>query len=207
MNLHTRTHPRTLSLTVRTIHHSASSAPASALSTKQPAKQPPSTPAGQQRNGVRSSLFRSSLCSVQFNSIQFSSVQFRFGSRLTVQHPATSTIPTSQILCRYVQRPLPQYLHPPCTTPPLPCLCSPFCIYSIIMRSVCCQNLLPKRKVYFIKHRLFLEVSRHLCSPRACMNECAPEREKESEEERERERGEYVSLGLLSHRYWKRRRS
>lgn len=75
------------------------------------------------------------------------------------------------------------------TTPPLPCQCSPFCIYSIIMRSVCCQNLLPKRKVYFIKHRLFLEVSRHLCSPRACMNECAPERERKRVKKRERGRG------------------
>lgn len=143
MNLHTRTHPRTLSLTVRTIHHSASSAPASALSTKQP----PSTPAGQQRNGVRSSLFRSSLCSVQFNSIQFSSVQFRFGSRLTVQHPATSTIPTSQILCRYVQRPLPQYLHPlvpPCNPPPSLACAAPSVFIALLCAQfvvkICCQK-------------------------------------------------------------------
>lgn len=198
VNLHTHTPTHTLT-TVRTIHHSASSAPASALSTKQPSNplQPP------QASSVTGSVPR---CSVP-RSVQFNSVQFRFGSWLTVQHPATSTVPTSQILCRYVQRPLPQYLHPSCTTTPLPCLCSPFCIYSIIMRSVCCQNLLPKRKEYFIKHGLFLEVSRHLCSPRACMNECAPESESKRESEREKERGEYVSLGLLSHRYWKRRRS
>lgn len=103
MNLHTRTHPRTLSLIVRTIHHSASSAPASALSTKQPAKQPPSTPAGQQRNGVRSSLFRSSLCSVQFNSIQFSSVPFRFSA-----HGAASSDVDDSNLTNFV---------PVCTTP------------------------------------------------------------------------------------------
>lgn len=186
MNLHTRTHPRTLSLTVRTIHHSASSAPASALSSKQPSKQPPSTPAGQQRNGVRSSLFRSSLCSVQFNSIQFSSVQFSsvsvLGSRCSIQR--RRRFQPHKFCAGMYNAPCHSSSYTPLyITPPLPCMCSPFCIYSIIMRSVCCQNLLPKRKVYFIKHRLFLEVSRHLCSPRACMNECAPEREREQKRE------------------------
>lgn len=207
MNLHTRTHPRTLSLTVRTIHHSASSAPASALSTKQPSNplQPP------QASSVTGSVPRCSVPrSVQFSSIQFSSVQFSsvsvLGSRCSIQR--RRRFQPHKFCAGMYNAPCHSSSYTPLyITPPLPCMCSPFCIYSIIMRSVCCQNLLPKRKVYFIKHRLFLEVLRHLCSPRACMNECAPERARERVKERGRGGGEYVSLGLLSHRYWKRRRS
>lgn len=91
MNLHTRTHPRTpLSLTVRTIHHSASSAPASALSTKQPSNQASNPLQPPQASSVTGSVPRCSVPrSVQFSSIQFSSVQFSsvsvLGSRCSIQ--------------------------------------------------------------------------------------------------------------------------